>query len=33
VWAVPSSGGEAQMLFALEGGVGTWQEQEIQWLN
>lgn len=33
VWAVPSSGGEAQMLFALEGGVGNWQEQEIQWLN
>ncbi|MCC6168938.1 MAG: PD40 domain-containing protein [Caldilineaceae bacterium] len=33
VWAVPSSGGEAQMLFVLEGGVGNWQEQEIQWLN
>lgn len=33
VWAVPSSGGEAQMLFALGGGVGAWQEQELQWLN
>ncbi len=33
VWAVPSSGGEAQMLFTLDGGVGNWQEQEVEWLN
>jgi TolB protein len=33
VWAVPSSGGEAQQLFALEGNVSVWQEFEMQWLN
>jgi TolB protein len=33
IWAVPSSGGEAQQLFALEGNVNVWQEFEMQWLN
>jgi TolB protein len=33
VWAVPSSGGEAQQLFVLEGSVNVWQEFEMQWIN
>jgi TolB protein len=33
VWAVPSSGGEAQQLAVLEGNVTVWQEFELQWLN
>jgi TolB protein len=33
VWTVPSSGGEAQQLFPLDGGVGNWQDQELQWVN
>jgi TolB protein len=33
VWAVPSSGGEAQQLFTLEGNVSVWQDFEMQWLN
>lgn len=33
VWAVPSSGGEAQQLFTLEGNVSVWQEFEMQWIN
>jgi tetratricopeptide (TPR) repeat protein len=33
VWAVPSGGGEAQLLFGLDGGVGNWQDQELQWVN
>lgn len=33
VWAVPGSGGEAQQLFTLPGGVGNWQEQGLQWIN
>lgn len=32
VWAVPSGGGEAQQLFPIEGGIGAWQEQSMQWL-
>lgn len=32
VWAVPSSGGEAQQLFAIDGGIGAWQDQAMQWL-
>jgi TolB protein len=33
IWAVPSSGGEAQQLFVLEGNVNIWQEFEMQWIN
>jgi TolB protein len=33
VWTVPSSGGEAQQLFTLEGNVSVWQEFEMQWIN
>ena len=33
VWAVPSSGGEAQQLFALEGNVSVWQDFEMQWIQ
>jgi TolB protein len=33
IWAVPSSGGEAQQLFVLEGSVNVWQDFEMQWLN
>jgi TolB protein len=33
VWAVPSSGGEAQPLFDVEGGINAWQEFTLQWLN
>jgi TolB protein len=33
VWAVPSSGGDAQRLFDLAGGVNAWQEFTLQWLN
>ena len=33
VWAVPSSGGDAQQLFELKGGVNVWQEFTLQWLN
>ena len=33
VWAVPSSGGEAQQLFVLEGNVNVWQDFEMQWVN
>lgn len=33
VWAVPSSGGEAQQLFTLEGNVSVWQDFEMQWIN
>jgi TolB protein len=33
IWAVPSSGGDAQQLFALEGNVNIWQEFELQWIN
>jgi TolB protein len=33
IWAVPSGGGEAQQLFALEGNVSVWQDFEMQWLN
>jgi TolB protein len=33
MWAVPSSGGEAQQLFTLEGNVNVWQEFDMQWIN
>lgn len=33
IWAVPSSGGEAQQLFVLEGNVNVWQDFKMQWLN
>lgn len=33
VWAVPTSGGEAQQLFTLQGNVNVWQEFEMQWIN
>lgn len=32
VWAVPSSGGEAQQLFTIDGGLGSWSDQSMQWL-
>jgi pentatricopeptide repeat protein len=32
MWAVPAAGGEAQLLFAIPGGVGAWQDQELQWI-
>jgi Tol biopolymer transport system component len=33
IWALPSSGGEAQQLFALEGTVNVWQDFEMEWMN
>jgi tetratricopeptide (TPR) repeat protein len=33
IWAVPSSGGEAQQLFTLEGNVSVWQDFKMHWLN
>ena len=33
MWAVPAAGGEAKLLFAIPGGVGAWQDQELQWIN
>ena len=33
IWAIPNTGGEAQQLFTLEGGIGAWQDFELQWLN
>ncbi len=33
MWAVPAAGGEAKQLFAIPGGVGAWQDQEMQWVN
>ncbi len=32
VYAVPSAGGEAQQLFALDGSLGNWLDQGLQWI-
>jgi tetratricopeptide (TPR) repeat protein len=33
IWAVPSSGGEARQLTPVPGGLGSWMEQGLQWIN
>jgi len=33
IWAVPAGSGDAQQLFALQGGVNIWQEFKLQWIN
>ena len=33
IWAVPSGGGTAQQVIAINGGVGNWQDQSIQWIK
>ena len=33
VYAVPSSGGEAQALFAIDGSLDAWQDHGLQWLQ
>lgn len=33
VWAVPSSGGTAQMILQLPGGLGDWTQHGLQWIN
>lgn len=32
VYAVPSGGGEAQPLFAVDGGLGNYLDQSLQWI-
>ncbi len=32
VYAVPSGGGEAQQLFTIQGSLGNWLEQSLQWI-
>lgn len=33
IWGVPITGGEAVVLGEIEGQVGNWLEQQIQWVN
>jgi Tol biopolymer transport system component len=33
IWAMPSSGGEAQLVLELPGGIGNWSDQGLQWIN
>ena len=33
LWGVPITGGEAIVLGEIEGQVGNWLEQQIQWVN
>ncbi|MEX1019979.1 MAG: hypothetical protein WDZ49_09990 [Litorilinea sp.] len=33
VWAVPSSGGAAQLVLELPGGLGDWTQHGLQWMN
>jgi TolB protein len=33
IWAVPSGGGEAQMVLELPGGLGNWTDHGLQWIN
>ncbi len=32
VYAVPSGGGAAQQLFTIQGSLGNWLEQSLQWI-
>lgn len=33
VWAVPAAGGDAQLLFPVEGGLGNWTDHQLHWVN
>ncbi len=33
VWAVPSNGGDAKLLFPVEGGLGNWTDHQLHWVN
>ncbi len=33
IWGVPIAGGEAEVLGEIEGQIGNWLEQQIQWVN
>jgi len=33
LWAVPISGGEAQLVSSIQGNIGSWLEQDIQWVR
>ena len=33
IWGVPISGGEAVVLGEIDGNIGNWLEQQIQWIN
>ncbi|MEZ4709157.1 MAG: hypothetical protein R3A44_18260 [Caldilineaceae bacterium] len=32
IWAVPATGGEAQVVASIAGDIGNWLEQNIQWI-
>lgn len=33
LWAVPMSGGEAQLIAPVVGDIGSWVEQNVQWIR